>query len=41
MKFMFAASNNSSIAMSKTTKFFRFRKIPTTLIEKRIAPRTR
>src|SRR4051812_20344249 len=41
MKFRFTASSISSIAISRTMMLRRLRKMPTTLIAKRIAPRTR
>src|SRR4051794_13811822 len=41
MKFMLTASSISSIAISSTIRLRRLRKMPTTLIANRIAPRTR
>jgi hypothetical protein len=41
MKFMFTASSISSIAISRMITFLRFKKIPTTLMANRMAPRMR
>ena len=41
MKFMLTASSISSIAISSTITFLRFRKMPAMLIANKIAPSTR
>src|SRR5215470_13022591 len=41
MKLILTASNINSIAISSTIRFFRLRKMPTTLIAKRSAPTPR
>ena len=41
MKLVFTDKSINSIAISRTIRFFRFRKMPTTLIANRIAPRIR